>query len=113
MTEQLLTRILKFNVNSNLQSYSFLGSRFHSFLDWEFPPEKLQQPKRKRPKNHICDKCGASFDRPNKLQIHNRIHTGDKPYSCEICGKCFNQKQNLKSHMVTHLLPVGKNVNNL
>ena len=51
-------------------------------------------------KPHTCSECGCSFDRPSKLNVHFRIHTGVQPYGCGICGKLFNQKNNLKAHML-------------
>ena len=50
-----------------------------------------------------CLYCSKIFERQDHMVRHVRIHTGEKPWSCDSCGRRFNTKDGLKSHQLTHI----------
>ncbi|XP_018422460.1 PREDICTED: sal-like protein 4 [Nanorana parkeri] len=60
-------------------------------------------PPRRTAKQHICLTCSKNFSSASALQIHERTHTGEKPFACTICGRAFTTKGNLKVHVGTHM----------
>ena len=49
-----------------------------------------------------CKECDKTFSSSQSLQNHSRLHTGEKPYSCDFCEKAFYQKGNMLDHKLTH-----------
>lgn len=48
-----------------------------------------------------CYICKKIFPSPSKLERHQVVHTGDKPFSCSKCDGRFTQKPALKNHLFT------------
>ncbi|XP_068425210.1 zinc finger protein 184-like isoform X2 [Clinocottus analis] len=49
-----------------------------------------------------CGYCGHVFKFQSQFIIHQRIHTGERPFKCLECGKGFSKNSNLNLHLKTH-----------
>lgn len=49
-------------------------------------------------KRFKCNKCSNSFTNKNNLIVHQRVHTGERPFKCNICDLSFTVISNLRRH---------------
>ncbi|KAJ4930758.1 hypothetical protein JOQ06_025066 [Pogonophryne albipinna] len=49
-----------------------------------------------------CGYCEQTFKFHSQFVIHQRIHTGERPFKCSECGKGFSKNSNLNLHLKTH-----------
>merc|ERR1719153_76005 len=49
-----------------------------------------------------CSHCGKEFTKKANMKVHERIHTGEKPYMCNVCGQTFGGASNLYHHKKKH-----------
>ncbi|KAF7236112.1 Zinc finger and SCAN domain-containing protein 20 [Varanus komodoensis] len=53
-------------------------------------------------KPYKCMECGKHFKRHTQLCVHQRNHMGEKPYKCMHCGRSFSGCVSLKIHLRSH-----------
>ncbi|XP_015804436.3 uncharacterized protein si:dkeyp-84f3.9 isoform X1 [Nothobranchius furzeri] len=49
-----------------------------------------------------CNFCGRLYKFMSQFVVHQRIHTGERPYKCSQCGKGFSKNSNLNLHLKVH-----------
>ncbi|XP_014281355.1 zinc finger protein 271 [Halyomorpha halys] len=49
-----------------------------------------------------CRWCEKAFGDSATRHKHERIHTGERPFKCSRCPRAFNQRAALRAHQVTH-----------
>ncbi|XP_062377819.1 zinc finger protein 184-like isoform X2 [Sardina pilchardus] len=91
---QFLSRNLKKRLSEDL----------HSSNNSQIPVSTRQRPgkRRERKKNLTCPICGIGIRYPVEMKIHQRVHTGEKPYRCTVCPARFAQSGCLKVHLRCH-----------
>ena len=52
-------------------------------------------------KQFKCITCSKYFKYLRDLKIHERIHTGERPYKCQFCNEGFVQSTRRRQHEAT------------
>ncbi|CAJ0954629.1 unnamed protein product [Ranitomeya imitator] len=80
-----------------LQRYQVLALSRH-LGKWQ---DKLKVHIRKHTgeKPYLCQQCGATFAHNYDLKNHSRVHTGLRPYQCQACHKTFVRSDHLHRHL--------------
>jgi len=47
----------------------------------------------------VCDVCKKNFESGSKLEDHYRRHTGERPFQCHVCGNKFRYKGDRTKHL--------------
>ncbi|XP_061676943.1 zinc finger protein 62 homolog isoform X2 [Syngnathoides biaculeatus] len=50
-----------------------------------------------------CDICSRTYKFMSQFVIHQRVHTGERPFQCPECKRGFSKKSNLNLHLRTHM----------
>jgi len=51
------------------------------------------------PRPYTCHHCGKGFLVQSSLVVHERMHTGEKPFQCTICLRSYRRHNILKEHI--------------
>lgn len=76
--------------------------RLHRLSHCALGPSRPRCTPGKHPKAHYCPVCGKQFVSSSGVALHQRVHTGERPFPCQVCGKRFRQNTHLREHLRTH-----------
>uniref|UniRef100_A0A1I7WP58 Zinc finger protein n=1 Tax=Heterorhabditis bacteriophora TaxID=37862 RepID=A0A1I7WP58_HETBA len=50
---------------------------------------------------HCTWDCGKSFVSSSALRMHEKSHSGERPFACGVCGRLFTKRSHCQRHEIT------------
>lgn len=69
----------------------FSSAAFKRHMRTSHPTVSVAEPKTTEKEKTICSICGKTISLKN-IEIHMRVHSGERPYKCKMCPVAFAQK---------------------
>ncbi|XP_076032675.1 uncharacterized protein LOC143020298 [Oratosquilla oratoria] len=93
---------LKDNLRANVTIHCLTEHKdvdIDSCVEYKGKPIKIG-----RVKLPTCDRCGKMFPFQSKLNLHMKLHTGERNFACDICSYKTNNKKYLENHIINRHL---------
>lgn len=69
------------------------------FSDYARKWVHMQTHLKPRIKKYKCDKCESAFEQKGAFNLHIKSHSDEKPHVCDNCGKSFKRIDRLRAHV--------------